>query len=214
MQTCQNSCAFYLASRRSFSSGECILKRRSFGLDKCISKRRSVAPGECISKVDWVQLSDDLKRQPKGQIMTEKSSRVVLRDDMIFTGYSSNGYSIPLDTTVATGGHQAGISPMELMLTSVGGCMAMDVISILRKKQQQITGMEVQVTGTRADEHPKVYTDIRLHFLITGHQVDPKAVDRSIELSSTKYCAAVATLSHTAAMHYTYELIEAVEEHS
>lgn len=141
--------------------------------------------------------------------MTEqKSSHVVWRDDMIFTGYSSGGYSIPLDAIRDHGGHEAGISPMELMLTSLAGCTGMDVISILRKKKQQVTGFEVQVSGIRADEHPKVYTEISVHFVVTGHNVNETAVTRAIELSRDKYCGAAATLRHTATIHYTHEIIE------
>ncbi len=138
-----------------------------------------------------------------------KSSKVILRDDMIFTGYSSNGYTIPLDADKAVGGHDGGVAPMELLLTSLAGCTAMDVISILRKKKQQVTGLEVQVKGTRAEKHPKVYTEIWVKFIVTGHNVDPRAVERSIELSRDRYCGAAATLRQTATLHYDYEIVEA-----
>ena len=136
------------------------------------------------------------------------SSRVVLRDDMIFTGYSSNNISVSLDAAPAVGGHDSGFRPMELMLTSLGGCTGMDVISVLRKKKQDVTGFEVQVNGERADEHPKVYTRIHVHFVVRGHGVDQAAVDRAIELSRDKYCGAAATLRHTAEITYTSEVIE------
>jgi putative redox protein len=106
----------------------------------------------------------------------------------------------------------AGTSPMELLLLGLAGCTGMDVISILRKKQQDVTGMEIQIGGLRADEHPKVYTDITVHFVITGHSVKSEAIERAIELSRDKYCGASATLKHTAAMTYTYEIHEAVAE--
>ncbi|MBN1562771.1 MAG: OsmC family protein [Anaerolineae bacterium] len=127
---------------------------------------------------------------------------------MIFTGYD-NGYTVPLDAKKEAGGHDAGISPMSLLLTSLGGCTAMDVISILRKKKQDVTAFEVQVEGVRADEHPKVWTEIWVKFILTGHNIDQKAVDRAIELSRDKYCGAAATLRHTATIHYTSEIIEA-----
>jgi putative redox protein len=139
----------------------------------------------------------------------KKSSRVVLRDDSIFTGYSSNGYSVPLDTARASGGHDGGISPMELLLTALGGCTGMDVISILRKKRQDVTGLEVEVEGLRADEHPRVYTEIWVKFIVTGHSVDPAAVERAIELSRDKYCGVSATLQRTATLHYSHEIVEA-----
>jgi len=140
------------------------------------------------------------------------STRIVLRDDLIFTGYSSNGYSVPLDTKLSAGGHDAGISPMELLLTSLAGCTGMDVISILRKKQQAITGFEVEVEGVRADEHPRVYTEIWVKYIVTGRGVDPAAVDRAIQLSSEKYCGASAMLRATATIHYEREIHEAAPE--
>lgn len=141
----------------------------------------------------------------------KKSSRIVWRDDLIFTGYSNNGHSIPLDAARVAGGHDAGASPMELLLTALGGCTGMDVISILGKKQQDVTGFEVQVEGVRADEHPRVYTEIWVKFIVTGHGVDAKAVERAIELSRDKYCGVAATLRHTAQIHYDYVIQEADE---
>lgn len=140
--------------------------------------------------------------------MSKPSSKVILRSEMIFTGVSSNGYTIPMDAAPYAGGHDAGFRPMELMLTSLAGCTGMDVISILRKKRQDVTGFEVQVEGTRADEHPKVYTDIHVHFVVKGRNIDPAAVERAIELSRDRYCGAAATLRHTAEMTYTNEIIE------
>ena len=141
-----------------------------------------------------------------------KSSKVVWRNDMIFTAYSSNGYTIPLDSAKTHGGYDAGISPMELMLTALAGCTAMDVISILRKKQQSVDGFEVEVEGVRADEHPRVYTEVWVKFTLTGNHIDPKAVERAIDLSRTKYCGVSNTLAHTANMHYDYVLVETEAE--
>lgn len=143
-----------------------------------------------------------------------KNSRVVLRDGMIFTGYSSNGYTIPLDSSRDAGGQDAGIRPIELMLTSLAGCTGMDVISILRKKQQKVTAFEVSAEGARADEHPRIWTEIWVKFSVTGHQIDPRAVERAIELSRDKYCPAAATLRHSATIHYDYEIIEAEAQES
>lgn len=142
----------------------------------------------------------------------KKSSKVVLRDDLIFTGYSGNGYSIPLDAAKAFGGHDAGISPMELMLTALAGCTAMDVISILRKKKQDVTDFEVQVEGVRTDEHPKVYTEVWVKFIVTGRDINPQAVERAVALSRDTYCGVAATLRHTATMHYDIQIINAEPE--
>ncbi len=141
-----------------------------------------------------------------------RSTRLVWRDDLMMTGYSANGHTVALDAAPYAGGHEAGFRPMDLMLTSLAGCTGMDVISILRKKRQEFTALEITVEGKRQDEHPKVYTEIWVHFTITGANVDPVAVERAIELSRDKYCAAAATLRHTATLHYDYEIITAEPE--
>ncbi len=143
----------------------------------------------------------------------KKHSKVVLRSDMHFIGHN-NGYTIPLDTVEGFGGHDSGITPMSLMLTSLAGCTGMDVISILRKKQQDVTAFEVQVEGVRGDEYPKVWTEIWVKFIVTGHNIEQKAVDRAIELSRDKYCGAAATLRHTATIHYESEIIDAPAENA
>jgi putative redox protein len=158
-------------------------------------------------------MADSYFRGDKGKsaMAQKKSSRVVLRDDMLFSAHTYNNYTIPLDSARESGGHNAGVSPMELMLTSLAGCTAMDVISILRKKRQDVTAFEVEVSGLRADEHPRVWVELWVKFIVTGRHVDPKAVERSIELSRDQYCGAAATLRHTATIHYDYDIIEAEE---
>ena len=138
----------------------------------------------------------------------KRKARLVWRDEMIFTSYSQNEHAIPLDAAPGHGGHEAGIRPMDLMLASLGGCTAMDVLSILRKKRQEITGFEIEVEGTRRDEHPRTYEEIWVRFTVIGPNVDPAAVERAIELSREKYCAAAATLRHTATLHYDFEIVE------
>lgn len=139
----------------------------------------------------------------------KKRSHVIWRDDLMFTGFNGRGLSIPLDAVKGHGGHDTGFSPMELLLTALAGCTGMDVISILRKKQQDVTAFEVQVEGIRAEEDPRVWVEIWIKYVVTGHHVAPAAVERSIELSRTKYCGVSATLRHTATMHDSYEIIEA-----
>jgi len=138
----------------------------------------------------------------------KKTGRAIWRDDLMFTGFSGSGLSVPLDSAKASGGHDMGFSPMEMLLTALAGCTGMDVISILQKKQQQVTAFEVQVEGVRSDEHPRVWTEIWLNYVVTGHDIDPAAVERAIELSRDKYCGVSATLRHTATMHDRYEIIE------
>lgn len=136
---------------------------------------------------------------------------MTLQQRMSFVGKSDSGFTVNLGADPGVGGDADGFRPMELMLLSLAGCTAMDVISILRKKRQQVTAFEVQAHAERADEHPKVFTDITLKYVVRGVKVDPKAVARAIELSQTKYCPAQAMLIQAVPIKHEYEIIE-VEE--
>jgi len=103
---------------------------------------------------------------------------------------------------------ETGPRPMQLLLVGLCGCTGMDVISILQKKRQAFTGLKVEATAQRAEEHPKVYTRIHLEFVVTGEGVDPAAVERSIELSQTKYCPASAMLGEVAEITSSYRIVE------
>jgi putative redox protein len=97
---------------------------------------------------------------------------------------------------------------MELLLMGLAGCTGMDVISILRKKRQEVTAYEVRVRGERAETDPKVFTHITVEHVVTGHAISPEAVARAIELSETKYCGAGAMLSKTAALTHIFRILE------
>jgi len=103
---------------------------------------------------------------------------------------------------------ETGPRPMQLLLVGLCGCTGMDVISILQKKRQAFTGLKVEATAQRAEEHPRVYTRIHLEFVVTGEGVDPAAVERSIELSQTKYCPASAMLGEVAEITSSYRIVE------
>ncbi len=107
------------------------------------------------------------------------------------------------------GGHNAGFLPMEMLLVGLAGCTAMDVITILRKKRQQVTAYEVQVQGVRADDHPRVFVEITVEHRITGYHIQPEAVERAIELSKTRYCGAGAMLGTVAHLTHTFRIVEA-----
>jgi putative redox protein len=111
-------------------------------------------------------------------------------------------------------GEGAGMSPMEFLLAGLGGCTAMDVIGILRKKRQEITEYRVEVAGERADQHPRVYTSITIRHVITGRNVADAAVRQAIELSEEKYCSAHAMLSKVVPIATTYEIRSAETEPS
>jgi putative redox protein len=136
---------------------------------------------------------------------------VTLKHDLHFEGVTDTGkeFVIPLDSRASASEIPEGIPPVKLVLVSLAGCAGMDVLSILRKKRQQVTGFEVRIDADRATEHPKVYTDIRMTFLVTGHEVDPQAIERSIELTMTKYCSVAALLQKAVPIHTHYEIVEA-----
>src|SRR5450759_3725005 len=117
---------------------------------------------------------------------------------MRFDAQATSGYHVMLDSNELSGGQGAGFSPMEILLVGLAGCTGMDVISILRKKRQDVTGYEVRVQGIRAEEHPKVFVEISVEHLVTGHNIQPAAVERAIELSETRYCGAQAMLGKVA----------------
>ncbi len=123
----------------------------------------------------------------------QKRVKAIWRGGFAFEGVTAGGQTVPMDSPAAPGG-PTGPSPMELLLISLAGCTAMDVISILRKKRQDVTGFEINVIGDRVEEHPKLYSDIEMEFVIHGRDVDPGAVERAVELSEEKYCSIAAGL--------------------
>jgi putative redox protein len=127
---------------------------------------------------------------------------------MRFDASATSGHAMVLDASPEHGGQNAGFRPMELFLAGLGGCTAMDVISVLQKKRQQVTGLEVKVTGSRADEHPRVFTSAHLEYVVHGHDVRPDAVERAIELSVTKYCPAQAMLRQAMPITHSFRIIE------
>jgi putative redox protein len=130
------------------------------------------------------------------------------QERLTFTGTADSGFDVRLGGAKDVGGDEDGLRPMELMLLSLAGCTAMDVISILRKKRQEVTSFRVHVHGDRAEDHPKVFTDLHVRYLITGRQIEPAAVERAIALSQTTYCPAQAMLSRAARITHEYEIRE------
>lgn len=139
----------------------------------------------------------------------ELDATVTLREGMMFSARSGSGNEITLDVATVEGGQNQGPSPMELLLMGTAGCTAMDVISILRKKRQNVTAYEVRIHGTRAPTHPMVFTDITIEHIVTGHAVEEAAVAHAVELSATKYCSAEAMMSKTAQIKVTHRVLEA-----
>jgi len=127
--------------------------------------------------------------------------KLVWNSGMSFSGLTASGFTVPVDASVDHGGANEGPRPMELILLGLGGCTAMDVISILQKKRQEVTNFEILLHAERASDHPKVFTDITVEFVVTGHNLDEEAVKRAVELSETKYCSASAMLRKAVPIH-------------
>jgi putative redox protein len=121
---------------------------------------------------------------------------------MQFVGQAGSSPSVTLDNPDG----KTGPTPMEMVLMGIAGCTAMDVISIMRKKRADVTGFEINITGERAEEHPKRYTKFLLEYVLEGKSLSPKDVERSIELSVNKYCSAIGSVS--APVETGYRIVE------
>ena len=133
-------------------------------------------------------------------------AKLKLIGEMAFVGTATkSGCAIVIDAEPQHGGQGAGPRPMELLLLALGGCTGMDVISILRKKRQDVTSLEVRVKGTRAAEQPRRYEEIEVEFVVWGRNISEAAVARSIELSHDKYCGVTATLNAPVRTSYRIE---------
>jgi putative redox protein len=140
------------------------------------------------------------------EVMT---ARAILETGMCFEVESGSGHHVTLDADVQGGGQDAGFRPIEMLLVGLAGCTGMDVISILRKKRQDVTGYQVYVRGVRAETHPMVFVEITVEHIVTGHAVQPEAVARAIQLSEERYCGAGAMLGKVAHLTHTYRIVEA-----
>lgn len=138
---------------------------------------------------------------------TVESASVALVEGMHFAG-DVDGFRIDLDAEEDFGGRGSGSQPLRMLLLGVAGCTAMDVISILRKKRQQISSLDVEVRGDRVEEHPRVYDRVEIIYRVRGKGVEAKAVERAIELSETRYCPAIAMLKKAAEITSRYEIEE------
>ena len=141
----------------------------------------------------------------------QMTATVTLETGMRFDAEAGSGHHVTLDAAEDGGGQNAGFRPMELLLIGLGGCTGMDVISILRKKRQQVTGYEVHVSGIRAEHHPMVFVEITVEHIVTGHHIQQEAVERAIQLSEERYCGAGAMLGKVAHLTHTFRFVEVAE---
>jgi len=130
------------------------------------------------------------------------------KENMTFIGTPDSGFPVQMDADSSLGGTDQGVRPMEMVALGLAACTGMDVISILRKKRQQVTGFEVRVNAPRSPEYPKVFTSALITYIVTGINVGEAAVLRSIELSMTKYCPVQVMLAQAFPMELHYEIYE------
>ena len=136
---------------------------------------------------------------------TDAKATVRFVSEDLFVGITPSGHAMVLDSNSQ---RSSAPSPVELLLVALGSCTAPDVISILAKKRQHVTSYVVEVTGERRDEYPRRYTTMKVHHILTGRSISPKAVAHAIELSETKYCSVAASLRPTVEILSSFEIIE------
>ena len=130
-------------------------------------------------------------------------------DGMTFLAETGSNHVVAMDGAPDGGGRNLAPRPMEMVLLGTGGCTAYDVVVILRKSGQAVTGCEVKVTSERATTDPKVFTKIHMHFVVRGKALKRNVVERAIQLSHEKYCSASAMLGKTAEITKDFEIVEA-----
>ncbi len=134
-----------------------------------------------------------------------KKATIQFAGDELFVGISPSGHAQTIETNSA---RNSAATPMELLLIALGSCTGVDVISILKKKRQQVTNYRIEVSGERRADFPRSYTRMHVKHIVRGRGVSEQAVARAIELSETKYCSVAATLRSGVEIVTTYEIIE------
>jgi putative redox protein len=125
-----------------------------------------------------------------------------------FLGESGSGHSVVMDGAPESGGRNIGVRPMEMMLLGLGGCTAFDVVMILEKSREKVTGCEVELDSDRASEDPKIFTAVRMKYTLTGKDLKPAAVERAIKLSAEKYCSASKMFEKTAIITHEWTVVQ------
>ena len=135
-------------------------------------------------------------------------ARVIWKGGLSFDGTADSGFEVSMGALPAVGGKDDGFRPMELIAIGLAGCTAMDVISILRKKKQDVTAFEVQVRAERSQEHPKVFTRLEIEYILRGNDLSREAVERAVQLSTDTYCPAQAMFKQIAPMDLKITITE------
>jgi putative redox protein len=131
----------------------------------------------------------------------------VAASGMSFVAETGSGHMIVMDGAPEGGGRNLAPRPMETVLAGTAGCTAYDVVLILRRGRQTVTGCQVKVTSTRAETDPKVFTKINMHFTVTGSDISAAAVERAIHMSHDKYCSASIMLGKTAEITTSFDIV-------
>ncbi|KAF0836294.1 putative redox protein [Methylovorus glucosotrophus] len=136
-------------------------------------------------------------------------ARIKWVENVCFMGESETGHAVILDGAPDAGGRNLGMRPMEMLLIGMGACTSFDVVTILKKARQPVTDCVAGISAERADEVPKVFTKIHVHFVVTGKGLNPAQVERAVKLSAEKYCSASIMLGKAAEITHDYEVVEA-----
>jgi putative redox protein len=135
-------------------------------------------------------------------------ARIKWIENVCFMGESETGHAVVLDGAPDAGGRNLGMRPMEMLLIGMGACTSFDVVTILKKARQSVSDCVAEIDAARADEIPKVFTKIHVHFVITGKGLNPTQVERAVKLSAEKYCSASIMLGKSAEVTHDFEIVE------
>jgi putative redox protein len=136
------------------------------------------------------------------------TATVDLLEGMAFQATTGSEHLLIMDAAPDVGGVDAGARPMEMLLVGLGGCTDMDVVSILRKMRQDVSGYQIRLRGPRATEYPRIFTSITVEHVVRGRALSLEAVKRAVELSATRYCSAAAMLGRVAHIEETYRIVD------
>lgn len=136
-------------------------------------------------------------------------ARIKWVENVCFMGESETGHAVVLDGAPEAGGRNLGMRPMEMLLIGMGACTSFDVVTILKKSRQNISDCVAEISADRADEIPKVFTKIHVHFVVTGENLNAGQVERAVKLSAEKYCSASIMLSKSVEITHDFEIVEA-----
>jgi putative redox protein len=140
--------------------------------------------------------------------MAEKKAFVKQIKGITFAGKADSNHWVTMDGPEDFGGSNAGVRPKELLLIGLGGCTGSDVVTILQKKKVNVDGFEMNITSDVSETHPQVFTKIHVEYVFYGKSIEPKDVERAIELSMTKYCSVTAMLSKAMPVTHSFRIEE------